>query len=338
MAGNLLAASTGVDGARSFLGLAVLVLVAAALCQTNAAAQSAWPDRPIRVIVPSSPGGPTDIATRLISARVLAELKQPLLAENRAGAGGMIGLRLAAHAAADGYTLVMGNPGPVAVVPYTETDVGYDVLADFAPISMVMSVPIVLNVRDDVPARNIAELVALIRAKPESINFGSSGPGQSPHMAAELLQQLIGVKFVISPYKGAPPAVNDLLGGSIQAMFDTTTGLPMVRQGRLRTLAIGSRTRSALMPNIPTMAEQGFPGFEISSWYVLLAPAHTPQPIIRRLNKLVNDTLNTTEVRAQLAALNAEAIPGTPEEARDFIRSELANWGNIVRRIRNQPK
>ena len=323
---------------RFIVGLNALLMVVFALWQAKAFAQGTWPEKPIRVIVPSSTGGPTDVAARLLSARVLAELRQPLVADARPGAGGMIGMRLAAQAAPDGYTLVMGNPGPVAVVAHTERDVGYDVLTDFEPISMVMSFPIVLNVRNDVPAKNVSELVALMRANPASINFGSSGVGQSPHMAAELFQDLIGVKFVISPYKGAPPAVQDLLVGSIQAMFDTITGLPMVRQGRLRTLAIGSRTRSALMPNIPTMAEQGFPGFEITSWYVLLAPARTPQPIIRRLNKLVNDALNSPEVRAQLAGINAEAIPSTPEEARDFIRSELANWGSIVRRIRKTPK
>jgi len=318
-------------------GLYALLIVVFALWQGQVFAQGIWPEKPIRVIVPSSSGGPTDLATRLISARVLAELHQPLLADPRPGAGGKIGLRLAAQAAPDGYTLVMGNPGPVAVVPNTERDIGYDILADFEPVSMVMRVPILLNVRADVPAKTVSELVALIRANPASINFGSSGVGQSPHIAAELFQDFIGVKFVISPYKGAPPAVQDLLVGSIQAMFDTTTGLPLVRQGRLRTLAIGSRTRSALMPNIPTMAEQGFPGFEISSWYVLFAPAHTPQPIIRRLNKIVNDALNSAEVRAQLAAINAEPIPGSPEDTREFVRAELANWGNIVRRISKAP-
>ena len=319
------------------------LLVAAAFTATvafqpNAYSQPAWPNKPIRVIVPSALGGSGDVATRLISTRVLAELHQPLLADPRPGAGGMIGLRMAAQAAPDGYTFVMGNPGPVAVVQHTEPDVGYDILGDFDPVSMLMSIPIVLSVRDDVPARTLAELIALIRAKPASINFGSSGVGQSPHMAAELFQKMIGVEFVISPYKGAAPAVNDLLVGSIQAMFDSTTALPMIRQGRLRALAIAGRTRSTLMPGLPTMAEQGFPGFEISSWYVLLAPARTPQPIIRRFNKLVIDTLNAPETRLQLATINAEAIGGTPEEAREFIRSELANWGGIVRRIRGQAR
>lgn len=315
---------------------AALALLAGICLPGTTLAQGSWPDKPVKVLVPSAPGGPSDLSARLITARMLVELKQPLIADNRAGAGGMIALRMAAQAAPDGYTLVIGNPGPVAVAPHTEPDVGYDIVKDFEPISTIMIVPIVLNVRDDVPAKTVAELVALIKAKPTAINFGSSGVGQSPHMAAELFQKMSGVDFIISPYKGAPPAVQDLLAGSIQAMFDTTTGLPMVKAGRLRTLAIASSKRSTLMPAIPTMGELGYAGFAISSWYILLAPARTPQPVIRRLNKLVNDTLNTPDVRQQLAGINAEAIPSTPEEAREFVRSELANWGNIVKRIRGK--
>lgn len=320
---------------RSAALLAAMLFTCIGLLGTaRAQGLGSWPEKPVRVLVPSSPGGPSDLAARLITNRMLLELKQSLVADARPGGGGMIAFRQGARAAPDGYTLIIGNPGPVAVAPHIEPDIGYDILNDFEPVSTVMIVPIVLNVRDNVPAKTVPELVALIRANPSSINFGSSGIGQSPHMAAELFARMIGVNFVISPYKGASPAVNDLLVGSTQAMFDTTTGLPMVKQGRLRTLAIASRKRSTLMPNIPTLGELGFPDFAISSWYILLAPAHTPQPIIRRLNKLVNDTLNSPDVRQQLAGINAEAIPSTPEEAREFLRSELANWGNIVKRIR----
>lgn len=336
--------AAGLRGMRTKIGLTMqrsaallaLMLLACIGLPGTALAQDlgSWPDKPVRVLVPSSPGGPSDLAARLITNRMLVELKQSLVADARPGAGGMIALRQGARAAPDGYTLTIGNPGPVAVVPHTETDVGYDILADFEPISTIMTVPIVLNVRDDVPAKTVPELVALIRANSSSINFGSSGLGQSPHMAAELFARMIGVNFVISPYKGASPAVNDLLVGSIQAMFDTTTGLPMVKQGRLRTLAIASSKRSTLMPSVLTMGELGFPDFALSSWYILLAPARTPQPIIRRLNKLVNDTLNSPDVRHQLATVNAEAILSTPEETREFIRAELANWGNVVKRIR----
>ncbi len=296
-------------------------------------AQGAWPDRPVRVIAPSAAGGPTDLASRLIGERMLQETRQSIIVDNRAGAGGMIGLRLGARATPDGYTFTMGNPGPVAVVPHIEADVGYDILTDFVAVSMVMTVPITLVVRSDLPVRSVPELVAYMRAYPGRVNFGSSGPGQSPHMAAQLLLQMTGLEAVISPYRGAPPAVNDLLVGSIQAMFDTTTSRPAIDSGRLRPLAVGSARRSALMPQVPTMAEAGFPGFEISSWYVLLAPAQTPQDIVLAMNGIVNRCLGDPTVRARLAAVNSEAIPSTAEEAANFVRSELRNWGEIVRRI-----
>jgi tripartite-type tricarboxylate transporter receptor subunit TctC len=220
------------------------------------------------------------------------------------------------------------------VVPHIEPEVGYDILNDFVAISTVMTVPIVLVVRPELPVRTVAEFVAYMRANPGRVSFGSSGPGQSPHMASELLLKLTGIEAVISPYRGAPPAVNDLLAGSIQAMFDTTTSRPSIEAGRLRALAIGSQRRSTLMPDVPTMDESGFPGFEISSWYVLFAPTGTPVEIVRQLNGVITRSLADPTVRARLAAVNAEAIPSTPEEATAFVRWQLDNWGGIVRRIR----
>jgi tripartite-type tricarboxylate transporter receptor subunit TctC len=255
--------------------------------------------------------------------------------DNRSGGGGMIGFRLVARAEPDGYTLIMGNPGPVAIVPYTESHVGYDILRDFEPVSMVMIVPVMLVVRAEIPVRTPRELADYMRANPGRIAFGSSGPGQSPHMAAELFGKMADVPMLISPYRGAAPAVSDLVAGTIQAMFDTTTALPHTQAGRLRALAIGSRVRSTLMPDLPTMAEAGFPGFEISSWYPLFAPAGTPPEVIARLNAVVVKALNDPASRARLASMNAEAIPSTPAEARAFVEGQLANWGGIVRRIRS---
>lgn len=316
-------------------GRAMLGLGAAALTGRDGSAQPAWPSRPIRVVVPSSPGGPTDVVTRLIGDHMLAETDQPLVIDNRSGGGGMIGFRLAARAEPDGYTLIMGNPGPVAIVPYTESNVGYDILRDFEPVSMVMIVPVMLVVRAEIPVRTPRELADYMRAHPGTVAFGSSGPGQSPHMAAELFGKMAGVPVLISPYRGAAPAVSDLVAGTIQAMFDTTTALPHTQAGRLRALAIGSRVRSTLMPDVPTMAEAGFPGFEISSWYPLFAPAGTPPDVIARLNAIVVAALNEPAARARLASMNAEAIPSTPAEARAYVEGQLANWGNIVRRIRS---
>lgn len=306
---------------------------AAVLAATTVAAQGNWPSRPIRIVVPSSPGGPTDLIGRVLSQGMQKEFRQTGAVDTRPGAGGKIGMRIVAQAAPDGYTFVVGNPGPVAVVQHTEGDVGYETLKDFEPVSMLMRVPITLVVRNEVGVHTVAELAALMRKDPKAVSFGSSGEGQSPHMAAELLQNMIGVRFLIVPYKGAPPAVNDLLVGSIQAMFDTTTAQPHVRSGKLRALAIGSATRSALMPGLPTMAEAGYPGFEISSWYVLLAPAKTPQAIIERMNQMIRKTLESPEVREQLANANAEAIPTSPAATRDYIAGEIANWGNIVKRV-----
>ncbi|MEO3474277.1 tripartite tricarboxylate transporter substrate binding protein [Roseomonas sp. CAU 1739] len=312
----------------------MLGLCAAAVAAGDATAQGSWPTRPIRVVVPSSPGGPTDVVTRLIGDHILADLGQPLVIDNRSGGGGMIGFRLAARAEPDGYTLIMGNPGPVAIVPYTEATVGYDILRDFEAVSMVMIVPVMLVVRAEIPVHTPRELAAYMRANPGVVAFGSSGPGQSPHMAAELFGKMADVPVLISPYRGAAPAVSDLVAGTIQAMFDTTTALPHTQAGRLRALAIGSRVRSTLMPDVPTMEEAGFPGFEISSWYPLFAPTGTPPEIIARLNAVVVKALNDPVSRTRLASMNAEAIPSTPTEARAYVEGQLANWGNIVRRIR----
>jgi tripartite-type tricarboxylate transporter receptor subunit TctC len=292
-----------------------------------------YPARPITVIVPAPPGGSTDLAVRVISDHVLRDLGQPLVIDNRGGGGGLIGLRAAARAAPDGYTLVVGNPGPVAVAPHTTPDLGYDVLADFEPISMIMRLPLVLVVRNDLPVRNVQELVAHIRTNPGSVAFGTAGQGQTPHMAAELFQRVTGLDLVISPFRGSSPAVNAMLAGTVQGGFDTVGTLPYIREGRLRALAVGSRERSPLLPDVPTMTEAGFPGFVVTTWFVLMAPARTPPAIIARLNGAVTAALNEPQLRQRLATANAEAIPSTPDGAREFLRAELENWGGIVRQI-----
>ena len=312
--------------AAALLGLAIAGI-------SDARAQSGWPNRPIRLVVPSAPGGPTDLISRILAERIQKDLGQPGVVENRAGAGGKIGMRAVAKAAPDGYTFVIGNPGPVAVVQHTEKDVGYDTLKDFEPVAMLMRVPIQLVVRRELPATSVAEFVTYLKQNPKAVAFGSSGEGQSPHMAAELLRNLTGVPFLIVPYRGAPPAVTDLMAGTVQAMFDTTTSVPFVREGRLRSLAIGSRSRSALYPELPTMAESGFPGFEISSWYVLLAPAGTPPDVIARMNAVARAALESRDAQEQLARVNAEAIWTTPRGAHDYVAGEITNWGNIVKTI-----
>lgn len=301
-------------------------------------AQANWPDRSIRLIVPTSPGGSNDLIARILAEGIRKELGQTALVDNRPGAGGKIGMRLTAQAQPDGYTFIIGNPGPVAVVHHTERDVGYDSLKDFESVAMLIRASVNLVVRNEVPARTVAELAALMKKDPKAITFASSGEGQSPHMASQLLQHMTGVNFLIVPYKGAGPAVTGILSGTHQAIFDSTATVAHIKAGRLRALAIGSPVRSKLLPQLPTMAEAGFPGFEISSWYILMAPARTPAAIVERMSQVARKTLDTPEALEILAKANAEAIPSTPAEARAYVVSELANWGNIVRRIGAGPK
>jgi tripartite-type tricarboxylate transporter receptor subunit TctC len=221
----------------------------------------------------------------------------------------------------------------VAVAPHTTPDFSYDVLADFEPISVIMRLPLVLVMRNDLPARNVQELAAHIRANPGSVAFGTAGQGQTPRMAAELFQRVIGLELVISPFRGSSPAVNAMLAGTVQGDFDTVGTLPCIREGRLRALAVGSRERSPLLPDVPTLTEAGFPGFVVTTRFVLMARARTPPAIIARLNGAVTAALNEPQLRQRLATASAEAVPGRPEGAREFLHAELENWGGIVRQI-----
>lgn len=321
---------------RKFAGIALLG-IGAQVMTFAAHAQGTWPDRTIRLIVPAAPGGGNDLIARLIAEGMRKDLNQNVVIENRAGAGGKIGMRAVAQAQPDGYTYVVSSSGPTVVLSHVEKDIGYDSAKDFEAVAMLMRASVNLVVRNEVPARNVAELVALIKKNPQAISFGSAGEGQSPHMATQLLQKMIGVDFLIVPYKGASPAVTAILGGEVQAMFDSTTTLPHIKSGRLRALAIGSPVRSQLVPHLPTMVEAGFPGFEISAWYVLLAPARTSQSIVDRVNQSVRKTLSTPETRDILTKANAEALITTPTETRAYINNELQRWGTIIGRINSGP-
>lgn len=316
------------------VGLTLLGLgIGLPLAMLPASAAGAWPERTIRLIVPAAPGGGNDLIARLVAEGIRKELNQTAVIENRPGAGGMIGMRAVAQAQPDGYTFVVSSSGPTVVLPHTEKNIGYDSIKDFEAVAMLMRASVNLVVRNEVPARTVAELVALIRKDPKAIAFASAGEGQSPHMAAQLLQKMVGVDFLIVPYKGAGPAVTGILSGDVQAMFDSTTTLPHIKEGRLRALAIGSPVRSQLVPHLPTMVEAGFAGFEISAWYILLAPARTPSAIVDPLNQVVRKTLNTPEARETLTNANAEVIAGTPAEARNYVNAELGRWGTIIGRI-----
>ena len=309
-----------------------LILALFAILAGAAQAQAAWPERPIRMLVPIAPGGSNDLAARLIGAELGAALGQPVVVENRPGGAGQIGMRAAAQSAPDGYTLILANSGAVAITPALHPQAGYDGARDFAPISMIMDVPIMLVVRAELPARTVGELTALMRRDPRAVTFGSPGAGQTPHLATELFLRAIGVDATVVTYRGAAPAANDFAAGVTQALFDTSSTLPLVGNGTARILAVTGRNRSAVLPEVPTLGEAGIEGMELGSWFVLLAPAGVPVEILDRLNSLTRAALAKSEIRERLASINAEPRPTGIEETRNQIAAEAAYWQEVIRR------
>ena len=299
-----------------------------------ARAQAAWPDRPVRVIVPFTPGGSSDIIGRALAAELQAEFGQPFVVENRGGAGGTIGTEVAAHAPADGYTLFMGHIGTLAVNPFLYRNLSFDTVESFAPVILAAVVPnvMVINPRK-VAATDIAGLIALAKRRPGGLTYGSGGNGSAAHLAMAAFSLATGTVMEHIPYRGTAPMMNDLIGGAIDL---TLTGgppaLPPVRSGMLRALGVSSPRRLATAPDIPTIAEQGVAGFEATQWYGLLAPAGTPRPIVERLNAASARALQGEKLRPRLEAEGAEVAAGTPEAFRDFIVAERQRWGEVVRR------
>jgi tripartite-type tricarboxylate transporter receptor subunit TctC len=286
-----------------------------AIMLTTAHAQTTYPNRPIRVVVPFAPGGPTDAAMRIVAPRFSEYLGQQIIIENRGGAGGATGTELVAKAAPDGYTLVHGSIGGLAVSPTMNPKLGYNV-----------------TLHPSVPARSMKELIALARARSGKLNYGSGGAGTGPHLAGELLNMMAGVKIVHVPYKGTGPALTALLSGEVDLTFDNLLiVLPQIKAGRVRPIAATGDTRSKLMPDLPTIAESGFPGFSASGWYGLLAPAATPKDIVTRLNADFTRALRSPDVNERLNSMAAEPAPGTPEQFAAFIRSETEKWAKVVR-------
>jgi len=289
----------------------------------------AWPSRPVQVIVPIAPGGPTDVIARIVAQHLPAALGGSFVVENRSGAGGQIGMRLVAAAAPDGHTMTVGTPGSAVINPLIVRDAGY-APEGFAYASMLMVAPLVLLVRPDLPVRTPRELAEHIRRAGGRFSFGSSGQGQSPDITARLFLNRAGVEAEVVTYRGAAPAVTDLLGGTVGAMFDTTTGIPYVREGRLRAIAIAGARRSALLPGVPTMEEDGFAGFDLASWYVAMMPKGTPEPILERLSAAVAPIMARPEVVAQIEGMNAEPLSSTPEEARRYVMAQAALWRDVT--------
>jgi tripartite-type tricarboxylate transporter receptor subunit TctC len=306
--------------------------IAGAMLPWAARAQAPeWPSRPVRFIVPYPPGGPTDIMGRIIAQTVQGPLGQPFVVENRAGANGLIGSEQAARAAPDGSTFLV-NASAHVIVPHLTPNMPIDVLADFAPVTNIAAVPLWLVVNPALPVRSVVEFVAYARANPGRISYASSSSGGATHLAGELFKQLTGTDMVHVPYRGSGPAVQDLIAGNVQAMFDSVpSSAASARDGRLRALAVTTRNRIAPFPDLPTIAEAGVPGFEISTWYGIWAPARTPPAIIARLQQAVAAAARNPETRARFDALGAEPVADSPEDYARFVRAEYDRWGALVR-------
>ena len=291
-----------------------------------------YPEKPIRLLVPAAPGGGADFVARILGVKLTEALGQTVVVENRAGASGTIAADNAAKSAADGYTLLMGQSTSVVIAPHLYKKLGYDTLRDLAPVTLVAQVPNILVVHPSVPARTVSEFIALARAQPELLNYGSSGNGAPSHLAGEMFKSATGVKMVHVPYKGAGLAVNGLIAGEIQVMFAPIVAvLPQVKAGRLRALAVTSATRSAAAPELPTLAESGLPGYEISSWFGLFAPANTPAPVIERLYRETAKALQSPDVRERFAREGAEPVGSSPADFTGYVRAEYAKYTRIVR-------
>lgn len=296
----------------------------------SAAAQT-FPQNPIIFVVPFVAGGSVDLVARVVGKRMSETLRQPVVVLNRAGAGGNIGAESVARAASDGYTLLIGSTA-LAISPALYAKLSYDVAKDFAPISQLVVTPNVLVVQPSVPVKSVKELVALAKAKPGQLRSASAGNGSSNHLALVLFNALAGVDIVHVPYKGASPAVTDVVAGHVDMTFvPTPAAVPFIESRRLRALAVTTAKRSAILPNIPTVAESGVAGYEASSWTALLAPAATPQAVIRRIHESIVESLGSAAVKEVLTKSGAEPIGNTPEEFASILRAETAKWGKVIK-------
>jgi len=298
----------------------------------SAALPQDYPSRPIRMIVPFPAGGTADLLARQIGQTMGEALRQQVVIENRTGAGGNIGADLAAKAKPDGYTLLMGTVSTHAINPNLYPNMPYDPVKDFAPVAMVARMPNLLVLHPSVPATNVAELIALAKARPGTLAFASAGNGTTQHLAGELFKKMADVDMIHVPYKGNAPAVTDLVGGQVQVMFDNIpVSLQQVRAGRLRALAVTGPARSPVLPQLPTVAEAALPGYNITSWFGLYAPSGTSPQIIERLNREANKALSSVPIRRRLTDQGIEPAGGTPGQFAEFMRTELVKWGKIVR-------
>lgn len=311
------------------------LLAACALSIGTPALAQSWPDRPVRLVVPFPPGGINDLVARISGQRLSEQIQQPVIIDNRVGAGGTLGLGIAARANPDGYTLAFGATSTVAVSPALYRDLPYDPLRAFAPIAGLATVPSVVLVNPTLAATSLKDLIALARARPGALNYASAGAGTSQHMGAELLKTMARIDMVHVPYKGGAAAIADLIGGQVQVQIEPLpTALPHVRSGKVRALAVTSPQRLAVLADLPTVAEAAsLPGYDLMIWFGLLAPAGTPAPVVRRLADEVGRMLSAPEVRERFAQQGADPMPRqSPEQFGAFIEKEIRRWAEVVKR------
>jgi len=309
-----------------------LSLAPCALCiGIGFAAAETYPSKPVRIVVPYPPGGGNDIVVRAIGPKLSERLGQPVVIDNRGGATGIIGTETVAHSAPDGYTLLSHTNAGLVILPHVNPRLPYDPVRDFIPITLAASQPYVLVVYPKLPVTSVAQLIALAKSRPGTLNYSTSGKGSSTHMASVLFCRMAGVDMVHVPYKGSGAAVADLIAGQVQVRFSSIPpSLPHVKSGRLRALAVSSAKRFSLLPELPAVAET-VPGFEVDSWYGFLAPARTPAPIVQKLHAEIAAALKDSEVKARLEANGAEAVGSSSERFGEVIRAELKRWGPVVR-------
>jgi tripartite-type tricarboxylate transporter receptor subunit TctC len=313
---------------RNFLAAAAALIVVSTA--TAGLAQS-YPSKPVRVVVPYPPGGSTDIVARVIGEQLSQSMGQRFVVDNRPGAGGNIGMQLAAGAEPDGYTVVVGTTAH-AINMTLFKDLPYDTVKDFEPIALLTEIPLILVVNPAVEAQSVADLIALAKERPGTLNVASSGNGQSTHLAAEMFNAMAGIKLTHVPYKGSAPAITDVVAGHVQLMFDTVmSALPHVQAGKLRALAVSGAERAPVAPDVPTIAEAALPGYEAIAWNGLFAPAGTPRAIIDQLNAEVVKALQSEKVKEQLASLGATTRPTMPNEFSTYVRDEVSKWAKVVK-------
>jgi len=307
-------------------GIALALLAALAHAQ-------AWPSKPIKWVVPFAPGGTTDILARTVGEKLALALGQPVVIENKPGAGGGVGAEYTAKSAPDGYTIMGGTISTHAINASLYKSLPYDPVKDFVAITLIARVPNMLVINPDVPAKDVKELIALLKGNPNKYSFASSGNGTSQHLSGELFKSMSGTDMQHIPYKGSPPALQDVMGGQVTMTFDNiTTAWPLAKAGKLRALAVTTAKRSSIAPDVPTLAESGLPGFEVGSWQGVFAPAGTPPEIVKRLNTEIVKILNLPDVREKLGGLGAEIVANSPEEFSALVKSEVVKWADVVKK------